>query len=254
MVIYFSGTGNSRYAAEYIRNITKDKLVNAGTLIKDGRKGETFTSEKPFIFVSPAYGWRIPRVFSDFIKNSTFQGSKSAYFVVTCGTDIGDAARYLEKLSAYKQFKLMGAAAVVMPENYIAMFDVPSPEESERILLSADREILSIASKINNEEPLPQRQAGFKDKIKSSVVNPIFYTFLVKAKGFYSTEQCVGCGKCERICPMNNVRLEKSRPLWGNRCTHCMACICGCPKEAIEYKKISFGKARYFNDRRAPKI
>ncbi|MFQ8599465.1 MAG: 4Fe-4S binding protein [Oscillospiraceae bacterium] len=29
-------------------------------------------------------------------------------------------------------------------------------------------------------------------------------------------------------------------------CTHCMACIGGCPTEAIDYKSISKGKRRYY--------
>ena len=36
-------------------------------------------------------------------------------------------------------------------------------------------------------------------------------------------------------CPLNNIRLENGKPVWGKHCTHCMACICDCPKEAIEY-------------------
>nr|WP_264291386.1 MULTISPECIES: hypothetical protein [unclassified Dorea] len=31
-------------------------------------------------------------------------------------------------------------------------------------------------------------------------------------------------------------------------CTHCMACICYCPAEAIEYGKKSVGKPRYHLD------
>ena len=37
--------------------------------------------------------------------------------------------------------------------------------------------------------------------------------------------------------PLNNIRLENGKPVWGKHCTHCMACICDCPKEAIEYGK-----------------
>ena len=45
--------------------------------------------------------------------------------------------------------------------------------------------------------------------------------------------------------PLNNIRLENGKPVWGKHCTHCMACICYCPKEAIEYGKKSKGKPRY---------
>ena len=79
----------------------------------------------------------------------------------------------------------------------------------------------------------------------SAAVNPVFYRFIVKAAGFLATDSCTGCGQCVRNCPMNNLRLENGKPLWGKECTHCMACICYCPAEAIEYGKKSLGKPRY---------
>ena len=71
----------------------------------------------------------------------------------------------------------------------------------------------------------------------SGPVNPVFYRFFVKAEAFRATDSCIGCGKCVELCPLNNIRLENGRPVWGKNCTHCMACICYCPKEAIEYGK-----------------
>ena len=41
------------------------------------------------------------------------------------------------------------------------------------------------------------------------------------------------------------VDLDNDKPVWESHCTHCMACICYCPKEAIEYGKKSIGKPRY---------
>ncbi len=58
-------------------------------------------------------------------------------------------------------------------------------------------------------------------------------------------QPCVGCGKCAAVCVENNIRLRDGRPVWGDRCTHCMACICGCPAGAIEYGRASRGKPRY---------
>ena len=43
----------------------------------------------------------------------------------------------------------------------------------------------------------------------------------------------------------NNITLQTGKPVWGQNCTHCMACICYCPAEAIEYGKKSLGKPRY---------
>ena len=53
----------------------------------------------------------------------------------------------------------------------------------------------------------------------------------------------------------HNIQLREKKPVWGNDCTHCMACIGNCPVEAIEYGTISqqkepyrFGKYRYVID------
>ena len=83
------------------------------------------------------------------------------------------------------------------------------------------------------------------DKLKSGPINALYYKFLVKAKAFYTTDACSGCGKCEKACVLNNITIKDGKPIWGNKCTHCMACICGCPTAAIEYGKKSQGKPRY---------
>ena len=57
---------------------------------------------------------------------------------------------------------------------------------------------------------------------------------------------CTSCGLCAARCPLNNIVLEGGRPVWKGECTHCMACIGGCPTEAIEYGEKSKGRRRYY--------
>ncbi|MFR6667425.1 MAG: 4Fe-4S binding protein [Thomasclavelia spiroformis] len=42
------------------------------------------------------------------------------------------------------------------------------------------------------------------------------------------------------------MELVDNKPKWNNRCTQCMACIGGCPLNAIEYKKMTQNKVRYY--------
>ena len=67
----------------------------------------------------------------------------------------------------------------------------------------------------------------------------------IKDKPFRVLDTCIGCGLCEKNCVMSNITMQDGRPVWNGNCTHCMACICGCPEAAIEYGKKSVGKPRY---------
>jgi ferredoxin/flavodoxin len=247
MIIYFSGTGNSRYAAQIIQSVTGDELLSMNDLIKSENIAR-LQSEQPFVFVCPIYAWKIPRVVEKFIRSTQFKGSKKAYFVLTCGTSIGDAPHYARKLCKENGLEFLGVASVVMPENYIALYDAPEKEQADFIIQKVTPEINDIARRIKHGQILKEDAARLDEKFKSGIVNPIFYTFIANAKGFHSTNTCIHCGKCVDLCPLNNIKLVDGRPQWGHECTHCMACICGCPKEAIEYKKHTQGKPRYYLD------
>lgn len=249
MIIYFSGTGNSRYAAQMFANQLEDEVVDAGTFIKENRKAE-ICSEQPWIFVSPTYGWQIPHIFEEFIREGEFKGSKKAYFVMTCGSDIGNAGTRLASLCQEKGFEYQGVFPVVMPENYVAMFPVPNKEEVVKIMDVAQSVIESGIEVVRKGKAFSEEKARLVGKIQTSIVNPIFYKLFVKTKPFYSTDACTACGKCARACPLNNIQITDGKPKWSNNCTHCMACICGCPTEAIEYGKASRGKPRYWCEER----
>lgn len=252
MILYFSGTGNSRYIAESLANLTGDEAFDVTHRVGKQFPGETYESEHPYVFVSPTYAWRIPRVFESWLRRSRFTGGRKAYFVMTCGTDIGDAAFYLRRLSREIGLEYGGTAAVVMPENYIAMFDVPDEATSGRIINVATRRALpSIARTVLAEGTLIPPAGGASGWIKSHPINPLFYPFCVKDRQFYATGACIGCGKCAAACPLGNIALKEGKPVWQGNCTHCMACICGCPAEAIEYGKASLGKRRYLNNLQA---
>lgn len=243
MILYFSGTGNSRHAAELIHTVIGGEIVSINDIIKNS-KPSVFDSESPYVIVCPTYAWRIPKVVEDFIMKAEFKGSKRIYFVLTCGDGAGDAWTYAKELSHRKKLIFKGLKSIVMPENYIAMFNSPSPEKADEIIKKADKEILLTADKIKNSSPI-RDNVGFLGKILSSAVNPIFYSLFVSAKGFRVTEQCISCGKCVEVCTLNNISLLEGKPVWGSKCTHCMACICLCPQESIEYKNKSVGKYRY---------
>lgn len=89
MIFYFSGTGNSRYCAKRLAHRLGDEAVDAFPFLRDGRF-PALTSRSPWVFVSPTYGWQLPRIFEALLRGGRFSGSRDAYFVMTCGAEIGD--------------------------------------------------------------------------------------------------------------------------------------------------------------------
>lgn len=67
MILYFSGTGNSRYAAEFLAQALGDQAEDVGLWIKEGRKGE-FRADRPWVVVAPTYGWQLPHVLMEFLQ------------------------------------------------------------------------------------------------------------------------------------------------------------------------------------------
>ncbi len=245
MVVYFSGTGNSRYAAELIAGHTGDSVINSRDFIKNGIAAELI-SDRPWVFVAPVYAWRLPRVFESFISSGHFDGDRRAYFVLTCGSDIGAAWDHTDALCRKMGFEHMGTAPAIMPENYIAMFSAPSAEESARIMDAVRPELLALAKKIAASEMLPRPKSGFLGRFKSGAVNAGFYKFYISDKKFVSGDKCIACGKCAEVCPLGNIEIAEGKPKWKGNCTHCMACICCCPTEAVEYGRNTVGKRRYW--------
>ena len=244
MIVYFSGTGNSKYAAALLADRLRDDLVDAGQWMKAGKRGE-FVSEKPWVFAAPTYAWQLPRVFEDFLRKASFRGSREAYFVMTCGDDIGRPEKALEALCREKGLTFRGVMEVVMPENYITLFSAPGKEEAEGIIRAAHPVLEEGARLIAGGKPFPTRKGRSLDGVKSGLVNRTFYPLFVKDKAFRVTEACNGCGLCEKLCPLDNIKMADQKPRWNGNCTQCMACICRCPKDAIEYGRRSKGKVRY---------
>lgn len=244
MIIFFTGTGNSRYAAQAISDMTGDEITDSLQYLKNGEKA-AFESANPWVFVSPTYSWRIPVIFESFIRKSTFSGNRDAYFIMTCGDDIGNAGAHLKRLCDSKGLNCKGVAGIVMPENYVAMFAVPGEDESRAIRSRALPHLKAAADSIKAGSDLSRTQVNVPDRLKSGIVNSLFYSLFVKSKAFRVSDKCTGCGKCEKRCPVNGIRLENKKPVWTGDCTHCMSCICGCPAGAIEYGKVSVGKPRY---------
>ncbi len=250
MIIYFTGTGNSRYLAKLLAGQLGDECVDSAEYLRKHEPG-SFTSEKPYVFVFPTYAYRMPKVFETFLKTSKFSGNKQAYFIMTCGADNGGAGMYIDKLCGEKDLDYRGTLSVVMPDNYVVMYTVTPEEKEAEIIQAGTAAVMSVVDRIKEGVRFEEKSVSFVDKLKSGVVSDLFSGMMMKTKKFYATDDCISCGLCERSCPLANITLKDGKPVWGDRCTHCVACISACPKKAIEYGSKTKGRRRYYLSEKA---
>ena len=89
MILYFTGTGNAKYIAEKIANVTGDETKNIVAYTRDNEKLSLADGER-LVLVSPVYYWGIPESVKEFLKTLKTAGRYFA-IVLECGGSTGNA-------------------------------------------------------------------------------------------------------------------------------------------------------------------
>lgn len=154
MIFCFSGTGNSRYIAQRIAEALQKTVIDLNARIKDNDT-TTVDTGSDVIMVTPTYAWRIPKIVSEWMAKTKWTGAKRIWFVMDCGSEIGNAAKYNRSLAEQKQLHYMGTAQIIMPENYIAMFNAPQVDEAQQITAKAGPDIQAAIKCIQKKQEFP---------------------------------------------------------------------------------------------------
>lgn len=235
MIFYFTGTGNSAWAARQLAHLTGDRTCDMTTPSEvPDVEGETQIG-----FVFPVYAWGVPEAVAAFAKKLK-KARAFAFGVCTCGSDAGLTMKRFSKC-----YPLDSGYSLVMPNNYIIGSDTDDKEEILRKITAAWEELQRMSREILQRERVYRVHEGSLASIKSGVVNFGFNKFARSAKPFLATDDCNGCGLCARNCPAAAISLRDGKPVWKAQCYQCMRCINACPRQAIQYGKATVGRRRY---------
>ena len=244
MVFYFSATGNSLWVAQYV----------SGFIRKHSAEGLRYTlrdEAEMLFFVFPVHSWGPSLVMLRFIRELQLSGLKGnrVFAIGTCGDDCGYTDRIVRKELADKCIPLEAFFSLKMPNNYILMrgFGVdPEPVKDEKLAMapsSMEQIVKAINTRSYSESQILRTGMSW---LKSYVVYPVFKRFVIGRQSFRSTDACISCGLCAKVCPTGMIVMQNGRPVWqGKDCVQCTACIHRCPAKAIEFGKVSVGKGRY---------
>ncbi len=247
MILYFSGSGNSEYVAKFLADKLNDKTINLANYLKSNQQLR-ISSEKPYVIVAPVYVSVLPLIIEKLLLNSTLNGNKNIYFIMTCaGSGSSSASVSAKKVCKKLNLNLMGVTHLSMPQNYLMYFKTASKEENDKKFDAAINNLPKIYLAIEKEEKLDIYKPSLAHKMMASrPIVVLFEKMLYGCKKFTVNDKCVSCGLCEKNCPINAIKIIDGRPQWiKKRCLHCTACINKCPKHAIEYSNKTQGKPRY---------
>lgn len=149
MIFYFSGTGNTRWAAETISRKTGEELM----FIPEELKGEcryTLAEGERIGFCFPVHGWQPPQIVRKFIRKMSVSNAAGHYCfaLCTCGDTVGDTMTILNRELGRRGMKATGLFSIVMPESYVCLpFMYTDTEEREKEKIAAAERIIEKIAK-----------------------------------------------------------------------------------------------------------
>jgi ferredoxin/flavodoxin len=248
MIFYFSGTGNSRYAAEKIAKENGTAAISIADAEREGRFSYELADGEPLGFVTPVYAWNIPLIVADFIDKLELSGGGEPYTfaLFTCGLNTGLSYQSLAEALKKKGLALGAAFDVVMPDNYVVMFNPPEEKKAQEMLSDAEEVLNHVSEAVSGRLESVEIRGKNPPAIFSRLFNRFFNEYCLDTAKFHVTKNCRGCGLCAELCPMSKISIVNGRPVWkrGN-CAKCMACLHRCPKRAVQYGRSTRKRRRY---------
>ena len=242
MILYFSATGNCKYVAQRLAQVHPQEILP----IVDCIKNHKFDFEDEAIgIISPTYFWGLPSIVEEFLKKAAFK-TDYLYFVSTYGTTTGAAGRFAA--NAIHGRKIDAFYAVRMPDTWTPMFDLSSSEKIAKFTKTTEKSIDAIINKVaeryTNRHISPRTPAF----LAKWVAQPIYHHQIRRTAHFYAENSCIGCGLCEKQCPVHAIQIENGKPVWvKTQCVMCLGCLHHCPKFAIQYGNRTRKHGQYVN-------
>jgi len=225
-IYYFTGTGNSLYIAQKIN----EALTHPGELlpITKHRNADNVYSDADVVgIVFPIYMGAAPNFVKEFVTKLKMRKSSYVFTVATYNSHVMRCLEELCEIMRINSIELALCEAVNMPGNA----KESSQADNENRLKASIQRVQEIANKVNNKIIEPQeissktakKVASGKIKSRTLITN------------FKALPSCNGCGTCQKVCPLVNIKTIDKKPVWGNNCTACLACFHWCPKKAIKW-------------------
>ena len=207
MIFYFTGTGNSLYAAQKLAD-EGEKIVSIVDALRSKAYHYTLNVGEKLGFVFPVYFYTVSDPVLELVRKLTVENAGFVYAVIPCGASIGAAGGLLKSELKKRGLELQRVDALFVPDGALIFYDIDSPDKMEKQLEAATKELASIKQAIDRGEG-----NSIKGRPVMGRVNLAAYHACMSTRAFYADEKCIGCGKCASICPAGAIEMVGGSPV-----------------------------------------
>lgn len=230
----FTGTGNTVRVCKILSNeLEANGISTQINMIQDLQNSGIADEYDKIIVAHPVHGFNTPKPMLDFLSTLPVnRQAKPVYLVRVSGEplELNNAAGILPKrILAKKGYAVMGEFMYVMPYNIIFHHtDNMATRMETTAKVRATRDVQTI---INNECKLTKN--SLFNRMVSFVCRLENIALPLSGRHYKTTNECIGCGLCEKLCPTKNIKMKDGKPEFKSSCVGCMGCAFNCPKDAI---------------------
>ncbi len=233
-IFYYSGTGNTRLACQYIAKKCRSVEFRLHDILSDGTPDLDSFGLVGFAAFADYLG---PSKFiSDFVRGLPKQQGKPAFVLSTFGAFNGATLRVMAREASRRGFSVCAGYSLHTPENHpphvaAGQTRAHAPDAAE--LVSFDRFIAALDDAAANSAA--NSWPRYRPSLLERLVPALPRTTARNQMGPKSVDAalCTRCGICAKVCPYDAVTMPDLPAFDQSKCYGCWACYNRCPTKAI---------------------
>lgn len=233
-VIYYSATGNTLQQLQQLVGMMQERWPQPATWHSyttpaDRQQWHTVEKGDVVVWGSPVYAGKLPNKLLHFVKEHLQGHGNPTILLTTFGNRSFDhALAEMVGIATANGLRPVAAVAMVAPHAFSHKIGKGRPSEAD------NEELRKFVNEIDLErtQPLPvtgEASAPYYQPLGEEMTPAQF----LRAMPTIDHSRCNGCGKCASLCTMGSIQHNGDSMTVDGICTKCMACVKGCPQQAI---------------------